>query len=274
MARRKSRRGGSANEAWKIFAASLLVTASLIVFGVLAWVSENTKVPVDQTTLCRTDQPPPAITVLLIDTTDALAPLETQQLANELSRLRDGMQTYSLIQIYSISGDTNEHASLKVSLCNPGRGSEMNPLYQNPKLAEERWAHVFNARIQAVFESVAADDASSTSPILETLRAVSVSPLGRPEFDSATKRIVLASDLLQHSELNSHYRREIDFEALRRSSRFAAISASLRNVEVEVLYITRKSTSPIQGREHLAFWEQYFTHAGADLTSVNRIHGE
>jgi hypothetical protein len=55
------------------------------------------------------------------------------------------------------------------SLCNPGRGDQINPLYRNPQRVEARYQALFEGPLQAAFADLVEPKESPASPILESL---------------------------------------------------------------------------------------------------------
>ncbi len=277
MSRRSPRRRGrttSTSNAIKFIISGVTIVACILAVVAIGIISRRSMVPIDQTTLCRTDQPPPSVLAILVDVTDELSALERTQVFNAIERIQQDLPTHGLLEVYMLGETPQVAATPRVSVCNPGRGADMNALYQNPKLAEQRWKHAFHEPVTAALAEVTQATDATQSPIMESIRSVAVALFGRPEFDAADRRLVVVSDLLQHSPLASHYRGVPDFEQFRSTSAFAAASAPLAGIRVDILYISRPGSARLQTREHIGFWEAYFAANGADLQSVKRIHGD
>lgn len=267
VGRRRGRRESSAVWGWYALAA-----ACVALFAGIGYSVRSNHVPIDQATLCRTDASPASVTVVLLDTTDRLDGLVGTQVNHAIERIREGMPTYGLLQLYTVGIDGLSPEPL-LSLCNPGRGAQMNPLYQNPKLAEQRWATGFRDRIDAVLASAMDAEAAAASPLLEGLRDLAIRRLDQPVFDGVPKSLIVVSDLLQHSDLASHYREVPAFASFRQSPAFARVQAPLRNVAVEVFYVARPERAALQSKAHVQFWNAYFTDSGAELVAVRRVLG-
>lgn len=258
----------------KTVVAALGTVAVLGIATGLWWFSRSVAVPVDQVTLCRLDREPPVVLAILLDLTDRLSTLERTQVFNALERAQLEVPVHGLLELYTLTEDASSVSEPKVSVCNPGRGADMNELYQNPKLAEKRWDAAFRGPIVAALESTVESVDSTQSPILEGIRTISASLFTRAEFDRSEKRLVLVSDLLQHSQLTSHYRTQHTFEQLKAQVGFGSVSAPLSGVRVDVLYISRPGTARLQTRQHIAFWEAFVAENDGELMSVKRVHGE
>ena len=67
-----------------------------------------------------------------------------------------------------------------IGLCNPGKGDDLNRIYQNPELARKRWEQDFAAVLAAKLDELMAAPDSAPSPIFEAVQAVAVGPSTTP----------------------------------------------------------------------------------------------
>ena len=84
-------------------------------------------------------------------------------------------------------------------------------------------------------------------------------------------RLILVSDMLQHTDGASHYRGLTAFDAFRETSFYKKIRADLRFVEIDIFYVHRDTKKKIQGAIHVNFWRNFFVDQGGVLTVVDRI---
>lgn len=239
------------------------------------WKASSSYVRMDALTLCATDNPPPAVVVVLVDTSDALTDHERMQLLNEFERVRDAIPKGGRIDLFSVPATWEGRVTPIISLCNPGSGEDMNSLYQNPAMARARWESSFKAEIDDRMRVVTVAESAPSSPILEAIRDVSVRVFGRPDLDESRKQLVIASDFLQHSPSGfSHY--EVtghSYQQLVELSRLPVSDANLSGVEITMLYLARPATKRLQNAAHIRFWMDYFSGSRAVLQRVSRIHG-
>jgi hypothetical protein len=239
----------------------------------LYWKSQAVSVPTDGKTLCPTDRPPAEVLAILLDVSDRLAEPQLLKIEHDIQRLRDSVPTWGLVEVYVVARQGERLTTPVIALCNPGDGSDMSRVYQNPELARKRWAGFagdFGRRLRAVMELPDAE----TSPILESVQAVALRTFDRPDLDGVRKRLVVVSDLMQHvpGSMNN-YERVPDFKTFESSAYYGQVRADLSGVGVTVLYLDR-STAPTQGGRHIDFWQQFFAAQGADLEAVTRIFGD
>jgi hypothetical protein len=240
------------------------------------WLAEKNRAPTDPQTLCRTDQPPPVVAVVLVDVTDQLTELERNQVVEEVERLRSTLPRFALIEVYAMGRGRDDMRAPRVSICNPGAGEDMSSLYQNPVLAKARWLKDFKPRLDEAVDSVVTESKGDQSLLMEAIRTASVNTFGRPEFDSAEKQIYVFSDFLQHVPgVYSQYEPAIgDYSSFRESTYGSSVRANLQGVTVKMFYIERSRTKSFQGRSHVEFWIAHFERSGASVMGVKKILGD
>lgn len=172
--------------------------ALLAVLGGGWWLAQTSAVPTDPETLCRTDRPPPAVTLALIDVTSALSRHERVQIEQEMRRLRESVQLHGLFKLYALGGGTEVQLDLLFEACNPGDGSTMNSLYQNPDLARAKWQTRFAEELDHRLDQALAMQDSNESPLLQSLRHLAIAELSDPAYDESDKALSVFSDLLHH----------------------------------------------------------------------------
>lgn len=234
--------------------------------------AKKAQVPLDSVTLCPLDGPS-GVTVLLIDRTDPLGPVQTADLRQHLLRIRDGLPLYEGIEIYSIGPVVNEVLSEEgPMLCNSGRAEDVDSLTANPRLTEKRWKERFAEPLQKVFDKLLEAGHDERSPIMESIQSVSVTAFGSLSPKAKHRRLIIASDMLQNTEALDQYKGDIiPFSQFKTTAEYKRLRTDLQGVEVEILYFER-NVSP-QGRKHIEFWQEYFADSGAKLVRVTRIQG-
>lgn len=253
---------------------AIVVLLAALVAGAW-WMGQRTSVPTDAGTLCRTDVPPPATHAVLIDVTDTLSSGERVQVLNEIERLRMQLPRFALLEIYAIDSAATPEAAL-ISICNPGRGADMNSLYQNPAMAERRWEEEFRDRLIRTLDDVVTRADSQQSLILEAVRAVATESFGRVALDGSEKHLTVFSDLLQHApgEYSQYSRPLADYGTFRQGRYGHATRTNLSGVHVRVFYIERPSTHHLQDGSHQKFWFEYFQAGGAVVEGFKKIFGD
>jgi hypothetical protein len=230
-------------------------------------------VPTDVTTLCPTQRPPSEIMVILLDVSDRFSEPQRLQIQNQLSRLRDSVPRFGLVEVYTVDRLRRRVTKPVSHLCNPGTGADLSRIYQNPQLAKKKWDG-FAAKLRADIDHQVEAPAHATSPIFEAIQATAVRTFGKPEYDGLPKQLVIVSDLLQNvpGEL-SMYEGVPSFESFKNASYFTRVRSDLEGVSVLVYYLVRPGVAQQDGK-HIGFWEAYFQAQGADLESVKKVFGD
>lgn len=250
------------------------VALFLIVAGVgLSLKSRSVAVPTDADTLCPTDRPLADVTVILLDVSDRFSEPQRLQIQNHLARLRDSIPRFGLVQVYTVDRIGRRVTEPVFHLCNPGTGSDLSQIYQNPELARRKW-NGFADKLASDIDRQISMSALQTSPIFEAVQATALRTFGRPEYDGLPKRLVIVSDLLQNvpGGLNM-YESVPAFGRFRRAAYFSRVRADLRGVAVAIYYLARPEVGR-QGKRHLGFWDAYFRTQGARVESAVGIFGD
>jgi hypothetical protein len=259
--------------------AAVAVLVALIGVAIGAYVlSRRSYVATDAQTLCPTDEPPAEVVALILDMSDRLTEVQLLSVRNHLNRLLyDELPRFAYVEAYAVQERAGVVAAPVIGLCNPGKGNDLNRIYQNPELARKRWEQDFATVLSAKLEELLAAPDSASSPIYEAIQAVAVRSFGKPDYDGVPKRLIVVSDLLQNVQGKgngaSHYRGVPDFAEFKASPYFSAVRADLNAVRVHLYYMNR-SDHRIQGPEHIRFWDDYFGAQGATVMTVERIFGD
>ena len=128
-----------------------------------------------------------------------------------------------------------------------------------------RWSQ-FSKAIQAAVPREATMKSAASSPIIETIRYVRNKEFpGLVDMATAGKRrrhsIFLISDLLQNSNLLSHYDSLPAVEGLPQS-----LAVNLSGIDIGVRYLRSRRDSHLQNGEHFAWWRRFFAEAGAPMS--------
>ncbi len=261
--------------------ASILVPVLLIVGLVSAisygwYMAQKADIPIDELTNCPTKQGPSAVHVVLIDVTDQLSDLAREEILQHVQRIQGKVGYLDRIEVFGLGPNDEGIGEPIFAACNPGRGEDMNALYQNPMLAERRWM-AFDGKLEQALMAVVANEESQRSPILEAIRRISVKTFGKPEFDKSDKFLYVFSDLLQHNPgTYSHYTRPLQsYEAFLTSGKHPTPQANLTGVQVEFFYLSPQKTRHLQGADHITFWMNFVERSGGTLgpRATVRIHG-
>lgn len=226
----------------------------------------------DSTTLCPMDRPPSEVIVLLLDMSDEFSEPQKLKILNEFERLKTNIARFGLIEAYAVDRLDQRVTKPVIHLCNPGTGSDLNQLYQNPDLAHRKW-HAFVKQLDSELERLMIAPESQTSAIFEAVQATALRTFNRPEYEGVPRRLVIVSDLLQNVPGKlSHYDGIQTFKEFKLTTYYSEIRADLGGVTVTLLYLVRPRT-PQKWPDHYRFWEEYFLSQGATVETVEPVYG-
>lgn len=250
----------------RAFAALGVVVAALAAFVFLAapWRAGD----YDKKTFCPKDGEYPR-TVILIDATDSLGDVQRKSLQESANELRKNLALHEWAGVFVLNEDNLAVPKAEIALCNPGDESTANPLYQNPREIKRKFEKNFAAPLRQTIDGLAALPKQDRSPIIEMVRSVALSS----DFDSAQeRRLIIVSDMLQHTDDYSHYGGAADYDAWRQTAHAKEfLDLSLSGVDVQIWYVKRADLGGVQTRGHIDFWEKFFNAAGANISGVKRL---
>lgn len=219
----------------------------------------------DPDTLCLVGEEP-AHTVVVIDKTDLYTEPQAERIRQRILQARDRLAIGERLSLYELD-QSGELEDTRFSLCNPGRGEQINPLYRNPARVEARYQALFEDPLQDVLADLVEPKDAPRSPILEALARLAL----EPEFDPGTpgRDIVLVSDMLQNSRLFSVYgRARYDLAATLPDPRLVAAEVertygdALAGVRLEIHLIPRSGWEQAQSTIIQDYWREVFAYLG------------
>lgn len=256
---RRPRRKGRSGD-W--LGAALIALAVLALGGFAAASFVLRAPPTDSATLCRTDAPAPAHTLILVDATDRLEPRHRRRLEAVVRQEQQRLPRYGRLTLMALRADRPQEPRQLFSLCNPGDGASANPLFQNTKAAQTRWEEGFGAALDRAIRRAGAGRAADASPILASLRAAAADP----DFAASPlrRRLVLVSDLLEYEPGGLSL-----YDPRAPLAPEQAAPAALDAVEVRVAPLDRPDHAEAQRRAARFFWAPYLTASGANSVRID-----
>lgn len=252
---------------------ALLLGVVIIVaisIGVVYWYLQQYTVKLNPDTLCPKDGPL-ALTVILVDRTDRLNTVQREAIRVRLDEVRAQTPRHGRIALFSIGPTEQELLRPEADLCNPGAVTEASQVYQNIRRVEQRW-QTFNQRLAQAVETTVQSGEQPASPIMESIQSAALSTFARAT-PQMPKRLIVVSDLLQHSPALSLYQRLPRFADFKTTEGFRQLRAPLAGVEVEILYLRRPTARSIQSKALIEFWQQYVGENGGLLTRIVSVEG-
>lgn len=245
----------------------------LIVAGVVAAVSyfALTLRPAeyDAETLCIAGIVPPH-RVVIIDKTD----LYSQQQAAAIERIiltqRDTLAVGERLSLFELD-ESGRLDDSNFSLCNPGSGDQVNPLYRNPDRIQARYESLFDTPLQQALADLVVPKDAPQSPILEALAELAQEPSMAQTVPG--RRIILVSDMLQNSAIFSVYGRSRGAVFDRLPPVADTVQAireeygmALAGVVLEIHLIERPGWESEQNGALRTYWTQVFSQLGVAMS--------
>jgi hypothetical protein len=242
----------------------------LIVVGILGAISYAALVlqpeEYDPDTLCLAGETPPHVGIV-IDKTDLYSPEQAARIEDLVLANRDRLAISERMTLFELDARGELVNTDDFSLCNPGRGDQINPLYRNPQRVEVRYQALFEGPLQNALADLVEPKESPSSPIIESLARLAVTDGFDP--DTPSRRIVLVSDMLQNSPLFTVYgRNRGDLAARLPDPREVAravedeVGDALSGVTIEVYLIARPGWERDQETVIRAYWSEVFRQLG------------
>jgi hypothetical protein len=232
--------------------------AVLIAAGLLGWTVLQ-KPPLDPHTGCPVDHRTLAAhTVILIDETDELSRDELRYAKSLIMTEYSWLPIGGRLTVRNIVEDPDLGEDIVV--CRMEDGSHSLGLVSNRRKLRQDFQRIVGARLEDLFTALRMAKPQKYSPILEYIAAV----FDRPDFGKNIKerRVVLLSDMAQHSKLFSQYRRHrggLPADTERELHR------DMTGAHVRIHYIVRPKLRALQTEAHRRFWIEYLRGQGADV---------
>ncbi len=252
--RRKRRTKRLENFWWYLLIASVFLVLLLLVY----FISQNR--PEDKgENLCPAKSGPVAGLAVLLDLTDPLKNVQIERLRGILGRRIAEAVPNTLIAVGAVHADAGARGA-DFALCKPESGERANEIYENPRMIAERYRKNFERPFDKILERMLRSSEADSSPIMESLQALLVGTSGFVDA-KYPRRVIVVSDLLQHSAAFSFYRGD-RWAAFLRSPNAQRLAGRLNGVVVEICRVPRPNAR-INKAVVDDFWVNYFERAGA-----------
>ena len=245
-----------------------LISVVAVAALVFLWMYSDKREPIDKASLCPPSGPSGAI-VYIVDATDGLTAFQRTAISAEFKRLTRDAPSGTMISFGIVSPDQSVLNARRFGLCKPPEGAEADAIFENSNLFKRRFENEFMKPLTVAMSEVLATGEADSSPIMETIQA-SIAGIYTRLPKGGSKRLVIASDMLQHSDAFSFYRGET-WESFRRSSAFGRLGRNLSGVEVVLLQLPNPKSAARQGQAMIDFWWSYFEAQGAASVVRNTL---
>jgi len=259
----RRRRGAGARSALGL----VLIAVAMLALGGLAGASFLLRAPpTDPETLCRTDAPLAAHTIILVDSTDRLESRHRRKLSAVLAQERARLSQFDRLTLMRINVREPQEPRILFSKCLPRPPEQTNPLFENARMVQQQWDEAFAEALNDALRSAGSSGPARASPIVASLRAIAADP----EFgeDIPRRRLVLVSDLLEHDPQGfSLYAGNADYAAWRAASPTGP--PDLSRVDLRVAPIDRPDQAERQVQAMQRFWPAFFDAAETRTVSID-----
>jgi hypothetical protein len=244
-----------------------------IIVGAGVWLQFG-RVDTDKTTGCPKEGPA-SITAVVLDVTDNLGVIQQADLKAFMDEVRDQIPKYGRLDLYTVGTVEKHPLDVQFRACNPGSGKDVaSPLTGNAVLADRAWRKRFADRLQDVLNRIVAGSPDAASPIIESVQSVSVTSFEDVgSRKAADTRLILVSDLLQHTKRASFYKGAPDFAQFKSTQYYREVRTEMHGATVTVSIIPRETKRNVQDRRLMQFWIDYFSDQGAIVDRWRPIKG-
>ncbi|MEM6534789.1 MAG: hypothetical protein AAF613_04025 [Pseudomonadota bacterium] len=243
-------------------AIGIMVALVLALFGFIAF---NSSPALVADTACRVDRKDPAHTIILIDQSDPFNENDLGWVYEFVDTEARALPRYGRLTVLTPNSSSPYDPKTVFVQCSPGSVEDANPILQNPRMIDDTWRDTFYTPLIGQIENTLRDTRQPSSPLVEAVYSIG----DRADFQASRKnrRVIVVSDLMQHSQGFSFYRKGADMEAFRASG-LSASRPSFSGAEIVARIVPRQEYDlPIE--QVKAFWRTYFDEAGASYGSVN-----
>jgi hypothetical protein len=200
-------------------------------------------------------------TLVLIDTTDALAPVTQTQVLNKLRDLVNTIPKDGLLDIRLLSADPEDTRLAMPPICNPGDGSDIDPVTGNPELAKRRWQTEFAEKAEAALQQSVTGSKQDYSPILEAIQHIAAEHLTAAHDRAIPNHLVVVSDMIEHTPTYSHYADGVSLATYDTKAR-GRLATDLAGADVE-FWMVRRATQKIDPEQLARFWLEWASTSNA-----------
>ena len=194
---------------------------------------------------------------ILLDSTDTYGAGQRLSLINRVWDEVDALDVYDRVKVYQV--ERGEQVPLQ-NLCKPARSLQDTPLQQ--RFQEARFKELIDEALRSL------DGERAISPIIESLGWVAANR----ERDKSERRILVVSDLLEYSDVISHYNPDWRRNYEKNRQRIHGQCPNLENARLDLL-IAARPAEPNQNNDLVEWWLEYLESCGGQVRSVARVTG-
>ncbi len=206
---------------------------------------------------------PSALTAIVVDATDQIGGISRADVLARLDEYVAESQEDEMVVGFEVKPVGAEIDAPLLTVCHPGDPETADEWSKNPRLIRRRLEERFKKPLEDLFVDLLNRDEAPTSPLMESVQSVAVSFLGRQEYAGIRKRLILVSDLMQHTDNLSFFRQPVDYEKFAGTLGADALSTDLRATAVVILFVQREAHGGLSHTGVLRdFWKRWIEDQG------------
>lgn len=233
-------------------------------FGAMAYIqATDDSHLVDVKSLCHKKSPLAGHIVVVVDKTDHLTDGQIQFIRQVIDGIKDHLNPNELLSIGLITADMDRYTTLTpiFSKCSPGSGDQASFLNKNPRRLQTRFDQQFAEPLRVSLDRLKKEEEYPTSPILETIQAISE----LPGFTDATvpTRFIIISDMLHNTVQFSQYsQKTFTFDVFKKTEYYRSLQTRFGNTTGEIIYLVNPQSEVYQTHAHQKFWKDLLVDMG------------
>ena len=218
---------------------------------------------------CPAEEAPAEQIVVLLDPSDALSPVQHRSALPRLIEALEPAPEAAEIRIYTVANAGRRVTGPSFRTCKPTHPDDENSMTGNPDLAADAYDAWFTTLERRMRDMVSVPG-DTASPIVEAIQFAAVDAF-LPRAAAIPRRLLIISDMVQHSADLSFFRDRVDFGSFSRNSAYGTLRVDLTRVRVDAFLLARRGEAgQIQAGTLRTFWEDYFLDQRAAATARPR----
>lgn len=200
--------------------------------------------------------------VLLIDTSDPLTSIAQERLKELLKGFGDSDNEHYLPQgheliVYRLPPKIVDIKQPSLRICNPGNPNDRtfkDDVFASPVEAQRKW-RIFKVQRFLALPKPDEQVAGKQSPLLESIAVIAARHI--PSIGVGKRkptRLFLFSDMLQNSDLLSHYKSLPMMKEFKSLVGYSEMDSDLTDVKVWLFYVRRTGSENVQTAKHYYWW--------------------
>ena len=232
---------------------------------------------------CPEDEEYAAQLAVVLDPSDTLNAVQELSARDRLLGIVEDpvvVPTTAEMRLFTVRQAGRGDTTAVFRVCKPTHPDSVGRATGNPRIARDRFEGEFVNPLRDTLSVLLDYSAQLVSPIAEAVQVAVVNAF-RPRDATMPRHLVIVSDMLQNSGIESFYDDgPIDFRELARNPDYGTLRVDLSGVSVTVLQLARGGEAGRMQRRGLdadrltavqRFWEEYFVDQGVGRSRIRWI---